>query len=48
MENICLDTNTIISYLFLSEPQHTIIKEYISKYSKLVCQYLMLGTMYII
>lgn len=32
MENICLDTNTIISYLFLSEPQHTIIKEYINKY----------------
>lgn len=30
MQNICLDTNTIISYLFFSEPQHSIITVFIN------------------
>lgn len=31
MQDICLDTNTIISYLLLSEPEHNLIKQFISK-----------------
>lgn len=32
MKNTCLDTNTIIAYLFISEPQHSIIKKYLDKH----------------
>ncbi len=34
MKNICLDTNTIISHIFLSEPYHSIIKNYMRKNMK--------------
>jgi len=30
-KNICLDTNTIISYLFLSEPQYKLIDAFLTK-----------------
>jgi len=29
-DNFCLDTNTIISYLFLFEPQYNLINKFIS------------------